>query len=72
MEPTLAIARHEASNRDESLARLPGDTTHAPWDLRAAGRGRRQARRLARNRQAGATGRLNYVASLNYVPSRAV
>ena len=60
MEPTPAIAGHEAINRDEFLARLAGDTTHAPWDPRAAGRGRHQPRRLARNRQASAAGRLNY------------
>jgi hypothetical protein len=62
MEPTPAIARHEAINRDDTLARLTGDATHAPWDPRAAGRGRRQPRELARNRQASAAGRLNRVA----------
>src|SRR5580704_15678979 len=39
--------------RRNSRARVAGETTHASWDPRAAGRGRRQPRRLARNRQAG-------------------
>jgi hypothetical protein len=38
MEAIPAIARHEAINRDDLLPRLPGDTTPAPWDPRAAGR----------------------------------
>jgi hypothetical protein len=63
MEPTPAIARHEAINRDDTLARLTGDATHAPWDPRTAGRGRRQPRRLARKSPASEAGRLNHAPS---------
>jgi len=59
MEPIAAIARHKAINRNEPLAH--------DWRVRqltrpgVADRGRRRPRRRARNRQANAAGRLNYV-----------